>query len=229
MSCVPGPGQPDRRAHRLQRRLCLPDGDRAGSAVVCRAPIGRQGPDRLDGLSRARSSSSRCRRRSSAATRRGRTTAGAWPRSWIAAGIPLVAMDALMINTLPVRRRAVQQRGDRSRHGAGAADAVRGGRWIRPALRCCARRPSTNSPACRWGSWTRPSSRRQGRARDAAGLPRLVEAVRPDRFARPAGRHRQQHGEARTDRRRIRRATPRVRRGRRLFPEAIRRSTRCAT
>ena len=33
MSSAHGPGEPDRRAHRLQRGLCFPDGHRAGSAA----------------------------------------------------------------------------------------------------------------------------------------------------------------------------------------------------
>ena len=53
----------------------------------------------------------------------------------IDAGVPLVGMDAMMTNTLPVGWRAIQQRGCRSRDGIVVAHALRERRWSPAALR----------------------------------------------------------------------------------------------
>jgi hypothetical protein len=136
----------------------------------------------------------------------------------IAAGIPLPGMDAMITNTLPVGG-GLSSSAAIVPHARRPEDGCQSHRADLPARRARIRR--------RAGGHHGPDDRRVGQARprDAARLPRSVEAVCRAERQGLARRDRQHHGEARAEQRRIRGAPQAVRRRCRVLPAGESEST----
>ena len=92
------------------------------------------------------------------------------------AGIPLVGMDAMLSNTLPVGGGLSSSAALEVGTGRALACAGRATTWIAGVWLCSASRPSTNMRWCPCGIMDQTIvAARKGRPCDAAGLPRSVE------------------------------------------------------
>ena len=185
--------------------------------IVCRAARRRHGAARVDRVSRTRSVEfSRRSRRSSAGEPTWANYSKGVAAELIGGGHPAGRHGRADRQHAARRRRAVEQRRDRGRHRPRRCSTLAGLRdGPASGSRCSARRPSTSTPACRSASWTRrssPAARPATRCCSTAATCRSSSSrSTPSDAARG---HRQQHGQARADRRRIRRAAPAVRGGR---------------